>query len=161
MLLNVTGHAVNKLYKNYTYIYPHITKPTHTHTYTLQKPTATHTHTLQNPQIHTPTHHKFPTYSHSTYYKQLITTTVQVTHQIIFSQYNKLPSVFHPNIHGTFVPTNFKVPHLSSLNFKLRPNHLSVINSCLFNHSTVLPNYIPHTHLPSSCASSLMPSGLC
>ena len=63
--------------------HPHITKPTHTHTYTLQnlhihtptyykthtythphitEPTHTHTHTLQNPHIHTPTHTHTPTH---------------------------------------------------------------------------------------------------
>ena len=59
--------------------HPHLTKPTHTHTHTLQKPhihtrthhkthtythphitklTHTHTHALQNPHLHTPTHYK-------------------------------------------------------------------------------------------------------
>ena len=74
--------------------YQHITKPTHTHTHTVQKPTHTdthtvqksthtHTHTLQNPHI----------YKHPHITKQVKTTTVQDTHQIKQSQYNQVPSI--------------------------------------------------------------------
>jgi len=46
------------------------------------------THTLQNPHIHTPTHYKPHTYTHPQIHtpyiiKQVKTTTVQDTHQII------------------------------------------------------------------------------
>jgi len=43
-------------------------------------------------------------------------TTIQDTHQIIWSQYNQLPSVqTHPNVHGTFVAKNFNLTHLNLL----------------------------------------------
>jgi hypothetical protein len=68
--VNTSTHITKILayYKTHTYISPHITKPTHTHT-----------HTLQN------------THPHIT--KQVKTTTVQDTHQIKWSQYNKVTSV--------------------------------------------------------------------
>ena len=80
---------------------PHITKPTHTNTHTLQnphihtpthykthtykhphitKPTHTHTHTLQKPQIHR--HHKTHTYTnpHITKHTHTLTHTLQNPH---------------------------------------------------------------------------------
>jgi hypothetical protein len=51
--------------------YPHISKPIHKHT-----------QTLQNPHIHTPTHYKTHTYTHPHITKQVKTTTVQDTQQI-------------------------------------------------------------------------------
>ena len=83
--INTSTHVTKTpiYYKNHTYTHTHtlqnqhIHTPTHykTHTYThphITKPTHTHTHTLQNPHIHTPT-----------ITKQVRTTTVQDTHQII------------------------------------------------------------------------------
>jgi len=64
---NKNKYTQTKQYKNTVNISTHITRtPTqlskHPH---ITKPLHTHTHTLQNPYIHTPTHYKTHTHTHT------------------------------------------------------------------------------------------------
>jgi hypothetical protein len=61
----------------------------------------------------TPTHYKTHTYTHTHITKEVKTTKVQDTHKMKLSQYIQVPSVGHPNVHGTFVPKKFTVSHFT------------------------------------------------
>ena len=142
-------------YKNAVNTSKHITKtPTHykTHTYThphITKPTNTHTHTLQNPYIHTPTHYKTHKYTHPH-----ITTPPHTTHhthththtyhkndmQLIYSFFWQMQCFWTKKIHSfMWVTTISGQRHRLWLmsEFLLSPPHPPII--------IFLP--LPHTHL--------------
>ena len=98
---------------------PHITKPTHTQTHTIQnshkythitKPTHTHTHTLQNPHIHTPTHYKTHTKTH--------THTLQNPHKNTHTHTLQNPHIHTPTHYKTHTNTH---THTHTLQNNIKP----------------------------------------
>jgi hypothetical protein len=56
-------------------------------------------------------------------------TTVQNTHQMKQSQYNQVPSVSHPNIHGTLVLKNLTATHFASFHLTSKQHHFTQITA--------------------------------
>jgi len=103
-------------YKQYKtqYIQAHIL-PKHPH---ITKPTCTHTHTLQNPHVHTPTHYKTHTYTHP----HITKPTCTHTHTL---QYPHLHTPTHYKIHMYTHPhvTKPTCTHTHTLQNKLKQPH--------------------------------------
>jgi len=132
----------------------HITKtPTHykTHTYThphITKPTLTHTHTLQNPHLHTPTHYKTHTYTHLhitklTHYQN--THTLQNPHKHTRTHTLQHPTYTQPHITKHVITTT--VPEYCLPCYRLG---LPAYSNSEFSSSTLrLPVLMPILHKAS------------